>query len=159
MKKKPSPFNPMEDIREFHQKFNLVYDGKPRGLPPELQSFRSLFLKEELREYHLQVTHLGMTLAEQPDDAAGITYHLEGMVDGLVDLVYVAMGTAYLHGFDFEESWRRVHEANMKKVRASSAEDSKRNSDQDVVKPQGWEPPSHSDLVEDNAHRLPPSDT
>ena len=68
----------------------------------------------------------------------------------LVDLVYVAIGTAHLHGFDFEEAWRRVHHANMQKIRTPNAEASTRGSKHDVIKPEGWEPPSHTDLVEVN---------
>ncbi len=67
--------------------------------------------------------------------------------DALIDLVYVALGTAYLHGFPFDLGWRRVHEANMKKVRATNAAQSARNSTHDVVKPPGWTAPTLDDLV------------
>jgi predicted HAD superfamily Cof-like phosphohydrolase len=73
--------------------------------------------------------------------------NLHDMFDALIDLVYVALGTAYLHGFDFDEGWARVHAANMKKVRAETDEQSKRGTSYDVVKPDGWEPPDLSDLV------------
>lgn len=119
------------DIKDFHTKFRLTYDGPPRQLPYELVTFRAIFMHEELQEYGLAV-----------DDE-----NLEKQLDALVDLVYVALGTAYLHGFDFNEAWRRVHTANMKKVRAESAVDSKRNSPFDVVKPEGWVAPDLSDLV------------
>lgn len=121
----------MIDIIEFHQKFSLAYDGPPRELPPDLSGFRSGFLCEELREYTDGV----------------IRGDKEKQLDALVDLVYVALGTAYLHGFDFDEAWRRVHAANMAKVRTAREEDSKRGSSFDVVKPPGWTPPDLSDLV------------
>ena len=120
--------NFIDDIRAFHEKFNLTYDGPPRQLPDDLKGFRERFLLEEVQEYVLAVTQ-------------------EDRLDALVDLMYVLLGTAYLHGFDFSEAWRRVHRANMSKVRAYSADDSKRNSTHDVVKPQGWVAPDHSDLV------------
>lgn len=119
----------MKDIRDFHEKFEIDYEGPPRFLPDDLAGFRVKFLTEELNEF----IH-----SEQ----------LETDLDALVDLVYVALGTAYLQGFDFNEAWRRVHEANMKKVRALSPADSKRGSTWDVVKPEGWQPPSLKDLVE-----------
>lgn len=50
-------------------------------------------------------------------------------------------------GFNFREAWRRVHEANMGKVRARRAQDSTRGSVFDVVKPPGWVAPDLSDLV------------
>lgn len=138
------------DIKEFHKKFGLEYDGPPRLLPEELQDFRRRFLDEELTEYFTATywarDALGHALAHR--DIAEHHHQLEKAFDGLVDLVYVALGTAYLHGFDFEEGWRRVHEANMKKVRVERPEDSKRGSTFDVVKPEGWEPPSLIDLVE-----------
>lgn len=120
----------MKDIREFHEKFGLEYNGFPRLLPSDLSDFRQTFIREELTEYFN---------ADMDGDKVGC-------LDALVDLVYVALGTAYLHGFDFEEAWRRVHEANMKKVRADSPEASKRGSSYDVVKPIGWTPPDLSDL-------------
>ncbi len=73
-----------QDIKDFHEKFGLVYDGPPRSLPQDLASFRTNFLIEETDEYILA--------SKRADE-----------LDALVDLVYVAMGTAYLHGFDFDE--------------------------------------------------------
>lgn len=119
------------DIACFHKKFGLEYDGRARALPPNMQEFRSKFLNEELEEYELAVNGSD----------------LEGALDALVDLVYVALGTAHLHGFDFREAWRRVHEANMKKVRVERVDQSSRGSLFDVVKPPGWRTPSLSDLV------------
>jgi predicted HAD superfamily Cof-like phosphohydrolase len=72
---------------------------------------------------------------------------LVDQLDALVDLAYVVLGTAYLHGFRFNEAWRRVHAANMAKVRAERAEQSARGSTFDVVKPPGWKPADLSDLV------------
>lgn len=120
-----------EDVRQFQQKFGLEYGGSPRALPMDLTAFRVGFLQEEFQEY-----------CEASDDG-----DLERMLDALVDLVYVALGTAYQHGFDFNEAWRRVHAANMAKVRVERASDSKRGSTYDVVKPAGWRAPDLSDLV------------
>lgn len=146
-------FNPMADIREFHEKFGLTYDGKPRALHEDnMDLFRFRFLVEELNEYQLAFTALRHEMTLPPGvslDPGIVTEHLAQALDALVDLTYVALGTAYLHGFNFEEAWRRVHEANMQKMRVERESDSKRGSKFDVVKPRGWEPPDHSDLVED----------
>ena len=112
----------LQDIKDFHEKFQLTYIGPPRELPDELAKFRKAFMEEELDEYI-------------------DSRYLPGKLDALVDLMYVVLGTAYLHGFPFEEAWRRVHEANMKKVRAQSS-----RSKFDVIKPEGWTPPALSDL-------------
>ena len=143
--------NFMGDMKEFHEKFGLIYDSRPRALLDELGDFRANFMAEELEEYNGHRTVVLESIKNE--DHADTTHHLEHMLDALVDLVYVAMGTAYLHGFDFNEAWRRVHAANMMKERALKSEDSKRGSIYDVVKPPGWEPPSHKDLVECHAHR------
>ena len=79
------------------------------------------------------------------------TQSLEGMLDALVDLVYVTLGTSHLHGFNFREAWRRVHDANMRKVRAQVGRVGPRgNHEFDVIKPEGWTAPSHADLVQDH---------
>lgn len=141
------------DIEEFHHKFHLSYGGAPRVLPEDLMDFRIKFLQEELEEYKRAWGDIRM-------DGDSLKSR-EDMLDALVDLVYVALGTAYLHGFNFAEAWRRVQVANMAKVRVERVEDSKRGSKFDVVKPTGWTAPSHSDLVgtlgsqpQTNTHRV-----
>lgn len=128
-------FDPVKDIQDFHEKFGLTYTGSPRQLPTDtdndLGGFRESFLWEELEEY----------------SDARLANDLVKQLDALVDLVYVVLGTSYLHGFDFKEAWRRVHEANMKKIRALKKSDSERGSVYDVVKPPGWTPPDLTDLV------------
>lgn len=64
------------------------------------------------------------------------------MADALVDLVYVAMGTAHLLGYPWEQLWEEVQAANLRKRRAATADESKRGSTHDVVKPHGWTPPA-----------------
>lgn len=112
------------DVEDFHVKFGLAYRGPPRQLSRALSDFRTKFMLEELEEY------------DRPQEPAG-------KLDALVDLVYVALGTAYLHGFNFREAWRRVHAANMRKVRGPSM----RSQEYDVVKPPGWVHPDLSDLA------------
>jgi len=137
------------DIAAFHEKFSLEYGGPPRVLPEELAKFRIGFMAEELGEYcHDDKTDDTAALVKAiKNRCAPQTVPLEKQLDALVDLVYVALGTAYLQGFRFNEAWRRVHAANMRKVRATRAEDSQRGSTSDVIKPAGWVAPDLSDLV------------
>lgn len=122
-----------KDIKQFHEHFGLAYNGPPRDIEPyELSAMRIDFMDEELQEY---------IRAWQDKD-------LTRMLDALVDLAYVCLGTAYLHGFNFEEAWSRVHSANMKKVRATKETAGNRDHRWDVVKPEGWEPPFLQDLVQ-----------
>lgn len=121
--------NYFTDVQDFFDKFDLTYEGLPRSLPHDVWKFRIKLMTEELFEY---------ATAENNFEE----------LDALVDLVYVAIGTACEHGFDFDEAWRRVHAANMRKVRARpDGSDSKRGSGHDVVKPAGWRPADLSDLV------------
>lgn len=146
-------FDPVADIAEFHIKYGLSYDGPVRVLPRELSEFRINFMDEELTEYSgsnaiaFMERYIHTPTAR---DLGNYNIHLELMIDALVDLTYVVLGTSYLHGFDFKEAWRRVHAANMRKIRVERIGDSKRGSLYDVVKPEGWTPPSHIDLVEKN---------
>ncbi len=144
-------FNPWGDMVDFHTKFDLAYNGKPRQLPADIAKFREGFMGEELEEY-LTARHSADSALLVGNDEADFIHNLELEADALVDLCYVAIGTAYLHGFDFPQMWQRVHDANMKKVRATAAEQSLRGSTQDVIKPAGWEPPKHTDLIEDHEH-------
>ena len=121
-----------KDVSEFHVKFEVPANDKPDFLQMELSALKCIHLKEELTEFY--------TSLECED--------LEQAFDALIDLVYVALGTAHLMGLPFNEGWKRVHEANMKKIRATCASQSKRNSSFDIVKPEGWVPPVLSDLIE-----------
>lgn len=121
----------VDDIREFHEKFNRTYSGPPRELPSEELAFRLKALKEELTEY---------TEAKS----------LEDRFDALIDLTYFALGAAYLHGFPFADGWRRVHAANMQKILSNPDFPSKRGNEFngiDIVKPPGWQAPRLADLV------------
>jgi len=119
------------DLRLFHSKFGLHYDGPPRFLPEELSKLRIVQLHEEVNEYEDAVKNKD----------------LHGQFDALIDMIYFAVGTIGVHGFPFQEGWDRVQAANMAKVRATCAADSKRGSASDVVKPPGWTPPDLSDLI------------
>jgi predicted HAD superfamily Cof-like phosphohydrolase len=120
--------NLMYDIENFHYKFGHERPLKPKMLDPDTEAFRIKFMHEELAEYMAAQT-------------------LEDKFDALIDLAYVVLGTAYMHGFNFNAGWKRVHEANMRKVRANNASDSKRGSALDVIKPDGWQAPDLGDLV------------
>lgn len=127
-----------DDVGDFHEKFNLdnvTYHGaSPRDLDPDVLAFRIEFLREELKEF---------------EDACAAGSEA-GKFDALLDLVYVALGTAQLLGYPWQRGWVAVQHANMRKVRAASdGSDSKRGSAYDVVKPPGWEPPDLESILRD----------
>lgn len=125
------PLTNYEDVCVFHEKFGLAQGGNPRLLDAETLAYRIKFLEEELFEF--RVSSIG-------DD-------LEGMADALIDLVYVAMGTAYMMNLPWQHLWKEVQRANMSKVRASTADESKRGSSLDVVKPAGWTGPDIKGVI------------
>lgn len=123
------PVNMSKDIRAFHEKFGLgVEPGEPRMLSKELVDFRIKFMQEELDEYRLACEEGNMVKA----------------FDALIDLGYVLMGTVYLHRFPYGQGWQFVHYCNMMKERVERAEQSKRGSTFDVIKPEGWEGPERA---------------
>lgn len=122
--------NLMSKIAEFHEHFGIEPEGKNVVLSKELLNFRIKFLEEELNE---------LKRAQQQLENGFSAFDCKvQMVDALVDLVYVALGTAYLMGVDFNAAFHAVHNANMKKVNAKTAADSKRGYAGDIVKPPGW---------------------
>lgn len=146
-------FDPVRDVRDFMSKFGQAYEGQPRALPRDLGQFREDFMREELDEYLKHSRRLDAILQEIPIDQVEVTHELSHLLDATVDKMYVDIGTALLHGFNFREAWRRVHSANMKKERVARASDSTRYSAWDVRKPEGWTAPDHKDLVENHIHK------
>lgn len=135
----------IKKVAKFHAKFGLPVGAHDLMVKPtvgqdplthdsledearEIQKFRVKFMQEELDEFIL-------TLANKDRVAA---------FDALLDLVYVAQGTALFMGVNsvqWRAGMRAVHRANMSKVRANSSAESKRGTKLDVVKPEGWAPP------------------
>lgn len=149
------------DITAFHEKFKLQQTADGNKLPDDFQIFRAKFLLEELNEY-LEAVGLCLMPVSQTEFECDIyrdrdrdQFNAEKAFDALIDLVYVAIGTAYLHRFPFNEGWRRVQAANMAKIRTQRSADSKRGSGWDVVKPPGWKAPDLSDLVQGVSARPP----
>lgn len=125
-----------DDVGKFHEKFGLFNTThNPPGPRPwnlDLLKFRLRFLYEEVEEFE-----------------DGMAYEdVAAMADALIDIVYVAMGTAHLLGLPWSRLWDEVQRANMKKVRAAAdGSNSKRNNSFDVVKPEGWEPPNIAGIL------------
>ena len=103
------------------------------------------------RQLQVRINHLQEELQELQQ--AADRRDTAEILDALVDLAYIAVGTARMCDWDFAEAWRRVHTANMQKIRAERAVDSKRGTTFDVVKPTGWQAADLTDLVEVNDDR------
>lgn len=111
--------NMFQDVADFHEHvLNTHPQSAPSLVDPDYCLERIRFLSEELTE---------LTDSAMVGDIVGVA-------DALADLVYVALGTAHMMAMPFDEIWRAVHEANMRKVRGTT----KRGNNVDAMKPLGW---------------------
>ncbi|MEU9479642.1 MazG nucleotide pyrophosphohydrolase domain-containing protein [Streptomyces sp. NPDC048191] len=87
-------------VREFHRAFGLDARRTPTEVDPELAAHRGELLAEEA--------------AEVAEVAVGGP--LDKLAHELADVVYVAYGTALVHGIDLDEVIAEIHRANMSKL-------------------------------------------
>jgi predicted HAD superfamily Cof-like phosphohydrolase len=111
-------------------------DYIPHHVENAVADFRVKFLHEEVMELQ----------------QAYIYEDLPGIADALVDIVVVALGTAHLHGFPWEELFEEVQTSNMQKQRARSAQETivsrlMRGSATDLIKPAHWKPPNIHEIL------------
>ena len=119
------------DINFMHTKYGVHEWIKQNKDNPELLTkflkFRLSFLMEELQETEKAV--------DEKDS--------EEVVDGLIDLVVVALGTLDAFGVDTYRAWDEVLRANLDKE--VGVKESRPNplGMPDLIKPEGWEAPTH----------------
>ena len=114
-----------------HEKFAAFDEETKRGF----LEFRAKFLKEELTE-----------LFDNLDNP-------EEVVDALIDLCVVAIGTLDAYGIDSHKAWDEVLRANMSKKVGVKPGRPNPHGLPDLCKPDNWQPPSH----EGNHGNLPSS--
>lgn len=124
------------DIAEMHAKFgvNPVIRDLDKVKLKKFLEFRLNFLQEELDE---------AKEALASDDAA----RAEDIVDAMIDLCVVAIGTLDAFDVDSYEAWNRVHEKNMQKVPGIKPSRPNPLGLPDLIKPEGWTAPTHVDNV------------
>jgi len=119
------------EIEDFLRKMKIKQAAQPTLLDNDVMMKRYNHMFEELSEF----SH-----SNNMSD-------LDGCVDALIDLVYVALGTASMMGLSedhWEDCFERVHLANMEK-RAVQDKDGHKFG---VEKPEGWEPPNFKGILE-----------
>ena len=127
MESKPTDW--CKDIADMHLKFGVnpaVRQMDAEKLKAFLE-FRIRFLQEELDE----MKH------------AAKTNNAEEIVDALIDLCVVAIGTLDAYGVNAYKAWDEVHAANMTKEVGIKASRPNPLGLPDLVKPEGWRAPSH----------------
>ncbi|MFG2307095.1 MazG nucleotide pyrophosphohydrolase domain-containing protein [Streptomyces sp. NPDC048566] len=129
--------SPASLVREFHRAFGLDVRTVPGEVAPALAEHRGALLAEEAAE-----------VAE-----VSVAGPLDRLAHELADVVYVAYGTALVHGIDLDAVISEIHRANMTKIgpdgRIARRADGKvlkgdhyRAPDvADVLRRQGWEEP------------------
>lgn len=133
------------DVRQFQIKFGHVVNYTPVHLTKRKLLERIKFLQEELDEF----TEAAGFCRHQ--DQNGLTVYMDVQTDqdlplqsdALVDLTYVALGTAVMMGLPWQELWDDVHRANMEKVRGIGI----RGNLVDCIKPQGWQGPKTLEIL------------
>jgi predicted HAD superfamily Cof-like phosphohydrolase len=130
--------NWVKDIGEMHIKYGVnsaVREFDQEKLVAFLQ-FRINFLQEELDEMRAAVAAKDNGLSSADD-----------VVDALIDLCVVAIGTLNAFDVDTYTAWDRVHFANMKKEIGIKESRPNPLGLPDLVKPEGWQAPTHKDNV------------
>jgi predicted HAD superfamily Cof-like phosphohydrolase len=159
--------NLISDVTEFMSETKLPHPDEPTI---EQAQYRPLHIEEEAKEFvdayrhlmHLIGVHGELrlrTTLQEPYIAAWAQ-----VLDSLVDLTYVAIGCANGLGLDFEEAWKEVHAANMRKIEYKPCQHCGctgydklenpckhcttgyittvlKNANGKVLKPAGWTPP------------------
>jgi len=129
-----------EDIHAMHQKFGVhkwmarKIDEEDYSTLREFLDFRIKFLEEELNETKAAVV---------------LDKNAQEVVDGLIDLCVVAIGTLDILGVDANKAWSRVHKANMSKEPGKKPSRPNPLGLPDMIKPEGWVGPNHADNVGD----------
>jgi len=122
----------VQDISDMHDKYGVrpaIEKMNNLNLRTFL-NFRINFLKEELRETMDAANNAGYVDAEE-------------VVDGLIDLCVVAIGTLDAFGVDANKAWDAVLKANMNKEVGVKETRPNPLGLPDLIKPEGWTAPSH----------------
>ncbi|MGW2552708.1 pyrophosphohydrolase domain-containing protein [Streptomyces sp. NPDC001635] len=126
-------------VREFHLAFGLDVRTVPTEVSPDLAAHRGELLAEEASE-----------VAE-----VAVTGPLDRLAHELADLVYVAYGTALVHGIDLDAVIAEIHRANMTKIGPNGTVS--RRADGKVLKGDHYRAPDVTAILREQGWRTPES--
>lgn len=122
-----------DDIHEMHKKYGvhewMEKNKDNKELMQKFLHFRLQFLLEEWEE-----TNMAMANGDPAE-----------VVDGLIDLCVIAIGTLDAFDVDAQKAWEQVHNANMKKEVGIKESRPNPLGLPDLIKPEGWVGPTHHD--------------
>lgn len=142
----------VRDIGDMHAKFGVnpvINTLEPEQLLTFLQ-FRIDFLQEELDEMikaKQELVDMQMSEIHPAARDANALKAADDIVDALIDLCVVAIGTLDAFEVDTHKAWNSVHAKNMQKNAGVNANRPNPLGLPDLIKPTGWTPPSHSDNI------------
>jgi hypothetical protein len=116
------------DIKKMHEHYGVknAVDKMTSKQLLEYFDFRVKFLREELEE---------LETSRDPNDT----------IDALIDLCVVAIGTLEAFNVDAYTAWDKVLDANMKKKVGVKESRPNPMGLPDLIKPEGWIAPDHSE--------------
>jgi hypothetical protein len=119
--------NWVKDIHEMHAHYGIDEAMKKLSIDKlrKYLKFRANFVGEEYKELQNNL--------ENPEE----------VVDALIDICVVAIGTLDLYGVDAQKAWDAVLETNMNKKVGVKASRPNPLGLPDLIKPEGWTAPSH----------------
>lgn len=91
-----------KDVEDFHKAIEAKIPKRPSLMGYNFR-LRGDLLREEVEEF------ISACADENNPD-------WPGMIDALIDVIYIAIGGAVTMGVDLEPFWAEVHSANMRKV-------------------------------------------
>jgi predicted HAD superfamily Cof-like phosphohydrolase len=141
------------DNNEMHEKFGVheAVDKLDAEKLLKFIEFRINFLQEELDEAKSAYANLVDIHSKTDIDPVYrdklVIENGDDIVDAMIDLCVVAIGTLNALGVDAYEAWDRVHAANMTKEVGIKASRPNPLGLPDLIKPAGWVSPTHSDNI------------
>lgn len=125
-----------DDVREFMLACDQDVRDEPTVVTDQEKWARFVMLNEEFSEHKKALA--AVKKAVEYNSKTGTKDAMTELADSLVDIVYIAIGTAHAYGFDFDELWRLVHENNLTKIDPETGLVLKANGK--VLKPEGFVP-------------------
>ena len=113
-------------VRQFNLACGEAYPETPFIPATNVPDLRYTLMQEENEEYY---------------DAAIIESDIVGILDAVVDQMYILLGTIQLHGLEdvFPAAFAEVHRSNMTKTIGGTV---KRREDGKILKPETYEAPN-----------------
>lgn len=128
--------NVFTDIKKMHDKFGVTeWVQKNKDNPAVMREFLRFRIEDMMGEEWIE---LNTAYAESD---------LEEIVDGIIDMIVFGLTILDAFEVDGEEAWNRVYNANMSKEPGVKEGRPNKLGLPDMIKPEGWEAPSHEDNV------------